>query len=515
MVAPMSVEDARTRTPLHPISPTALALVGCATLFWAVYPHLTQLNLDNFRDMLENHVWGIRWQWSNSKHPPLFGWLTALWFDIFPRTDFNYRLLAALNIGLTLVTMLAIARRFLTPDQQRAAVMVAIVIPPLGFAAFTYNANSAMLPFWAGTILFYLRVIERRQWPDAAALGALAAGAILSKYFAGVLLLALFCHALSNRRTRAILASRLTLLAAFVFCLLVAPHVLWLFRNDFTPITFAAAGQGDATAATQALRQLEFLIAQPLYALPGLAVLGLLRRPGDGAPLFDLGQVRAALGTVTGQALAWAGLLTVPVAMLLALIVGSPLTSNWTVPVFCVVPILLVLLLPAGIAARMRRWTVGLSLGFMALMLAISPIIRAEIIGRAAVNAAVPLAAIATAAGDLWTASHDGPVAFVAGDNDAVYAASFYLPARPQVVRDPDLSSQPWAPADKVAVHGLLIICSDPACIMVWDAHPDWRSEALGSATVPAVSGAGGPEHYTVHAWRAVFTPATRMEQDQ
>ena len=58
------------------MSSAALVLVVCATLFWTVYPQLTQLNLDPFRDMLENHAWGIRWQWGNSKHPPLFGWLT-------------------------------------------------------------------------------------------------------------------------------------------------------------------------------------------------------------------------------------------------------------------------------------------------------------------------------------------------------------------------------------------------------------------------------------------------------
>ncbi|MBO6639507.1 MAG: glycosyltransferase family 39 protein [Roseitalea sp.] len=511
----MPVEASLSGTRLHPISPAALALVGCATLFWAVYPHLTQLNLDTFLDMLENHVWGIRWQWGNSKHPPLYGWLTALWFEVFPRTDFSYRVFAALNIGVTLVIMLAIARRFLTPDQQRAAVMVSLVLPPLGFTAFTYNANSAMLPFWAGTILFYLRTIERRQWFDATALGAMAAAAILSKYFAAVLLFALFGHALCHRQTRAILASRLTLLAAATFCVLVAPHVVWLANNDFTPITFAATGQGDATATILASRQLEFLLAQPVYALPGLAVLGLLRRPGDGAPLFGWRDARCALSTVSGRAVVWAGLLTVPIAMLLALIVRSPLTSNWTVPVFCVVPILLALLLPIKIAERMRRWTIGLSLGFMAIMLAISPIIRGEIIGRAAVNAAVPLAAMAAAAGQLWDSRVERPVAVVSGAGNPAYAASFYLPSQPQLLYGPGFETQPWVTAAELADVGVMVVCTHEGCIDAWRSPKRWRIEPLGSANVPAVSGAGGPESYTVHAWRAVLVPAPQSEREQ
>jgi len=515
MHRPMAKANPNDSTPLQPLSPAALLLVGCATFFWSLYPHLTQLNLDMFLDMLENHVWGIRWQWGNSKHPPLYGWLTALWFDVFPRTDLSYRVFAALNIGVTLALMLAIARRFLTPAQQMLAVMAALAMPPLGFVAFTYNANSAMLPFWAGTILFYLRVIERRHWADAVLLGAFAAGAVLSKYFAAVLLLALLCHALAHRRTRAILASPLTLATTATFLVLVAPHIVWLVHNDFTPVTFAARGQGDASLDALARSQVEFLLAQPVYALPGLGLIALLRRPGDGGPLFAWRQVREALSTIGGSVLVWAGLLTVPLAMLLALIVGSPLTSNWSVPIFSVMPILLVLLMPQGIAERMRRWTVGLALGFMALMLAVSPIIRAQILERAHVNAAVPMAAMAKASAELWEARIKDPIAFVSGHGNPTYASSFYLPSQPHVLEGPDLAVRPWVSRDDLAEVGVLVICMSPACITPWESSRDWNVEPLGTAIVPAVTGAGGPETYTVHTWRAILSPSAAGDETQ
>ena len=482
-----------------------MGLAACVALFWAVYPQLTQLNLDTFLDMLENHVWGIRWQWGNVNHPPLFGWMTAAWFAVFPRSEIGYRVFAALNIGATLLIMLAIARRFLPPPGQVAAVMMAIVIPPLGFQAFTYNANSAMLPFWAGTVLFYLRVMEARRPLDGLLLGVCAAAAMLSKYYAAVLLMALMFHAVSHRQTRAIIATPVTVLAAGAFALLMAPHLVWLARNDFTPIVFAASGQGDASLAAQAYRQVEFLLAQPLYALPGIAMLGLLRRPGDGAPLFASGHAMAILGTARGRVLLWVGPAAVPVTMILALAIQSPLTSNWSIPVFCVVPVLLALLLPAPIAARMRGWAAGLSVGFMALMLAVSPIIGAQILERAHMNAAVPLRAIAEAAGALWSQETEYDLAFVAGQADPAYAASFYLDARPHVIDRPCIASQPWASADTLAEAGMLLVCMDPACLDAWRDDGHWRIEPLGRAQVPAVPGAGGPRSYSVHAWRAVL----------
>ena len=159
---------------LEPVSRTSLWLIVTLSAFWAVYAQLSNYNLDLYRDMLENHGLGIRWQWGGDKHPPLFGWLTASWFAIFPRSDLSYRVFAALNIGITLLLTLQVARRFLAPAMQQALVLSALVSPLLGFQAMTYNANAAMLPFWAAVILFYFRLWENRRLIDAAALGALA-----------------------------------------------------------------------------------------------------------------------------------------------------------------------------------------------------------------------------------------------------------------------------------------------------------------------------------------------------
>ena len=108
------------------------ALVLASVVFWTLYTDWSQYNLDQFGDMPENYAWGIRWQLGNPHHPPLFGWITAAWFLVFPRTDFAYHALAAANIALSLLVMLQIAKRYLGASQLVLSVAVALVLPLLG-----------------------------------------------------------------------------------------------------------------------------------------------------------------------------------------------------------------------------------------------------------------------------------------------------------------------------------------------------------------------------------------------
>ncbi|MEM8541484.1 MAG: glycosyltransferase family 39 protein, partial [Pseudomonadota bacterium] len=148
-------------------------------IFWALYANFSKYNLDTYRDMLENYSWGIRWQWGNSKHPPVFGWITAAWFEIFPRTNLAYRFLSSINIGVSLALMLLISSRYLNKNQQLATLAVALGLPLLGFVALDYNANSAMIPFWVASFLFYLRVLEKPNLIDGLALGLFAGLAMM------------------------------------------------------------------------------------------------------------------------------------------------------------------------------------------------------------------------------------------------------------------------------------------------------------------------------------------------
>lgn len=443
----------------------AYVLVLASFVFWTLYADWSQYNLDQFGDMLENYAWGIRWQLGNPHHPPLFGWITAAWFLIFPRTDIAYHAFAAANIALSLLVMLQIAKRYLRASQLVLSVTVALTLPLLGFMSITYNANSAMTPFWALTVLAYLRVVERGRPSGAILLGVFAALAMLAKYHSAVLLLALLVHSLADRETRPLWKTRLPPIALGAFALVLLPHVAWLVENDFAPFVFAVAEQGDRTLPNVAYREVEFGTAQILYALPGLAVLGLYRRWRDGCPLFDLRQFMTLTETQSGRALLAAGLLPVPLTMLLGLVLWVPLTSNWSVPFFIFTPVLLILLLPRELAERRPNTAPIFGAVFMAVLLALTPIIRHAIIAQGRNHADLPVAEIAAKADALWREHTDAPLRFVGGDSILSHGMAFYSAFQPQAIRGTDFEARSWIEPGAVERSGSMVLCLTPACV--------------------------------------------------
>ncbi len=334
---------------------------------------MSQVNLDPYGDMLETFAWGIAWQLGYFKHPPLMAWIAAGWFELFPRTNFFFYLLASFNVEATVLVMAAIATRYLSPRQITIAVVAAQLLPPLTFLGLTYNANSAMLPIWALSFLFYLRVLERRRLVDAAVLGLLLGLAMLAKYHSAVLVLALAIHVLADREVRPLLATPLPWISSAVALLVFAPHVIWLFGHDFWPVRFAATGQGGGGIGAHAYYAGEFVVSFIGYSLPGLAVVGLFRNFSDGGPLMDWQAVARLRGSVEGRALLAVAFLPFLLTMVLALAIAANLTSTWEIPFFFCIPILLTLLLPERIAERRAGRAPMVVTGIAALLFVAAP----------------------------------------------------------------------------------------------------------------------------------------------
>lgn len=442
----------------------AYALLFAIFVFWALYGQWSQYNLDHFGDMLENYGWGLRWQFGNDKHPPLFGWITAAWFEVFPRSDIAYRFLASANIAVSYLVMLHIAKRFVNSRQIVVALAIALSLPLLGFGALCYNANSAMLPFWALAFLAYLRILERGKPADALLLGLWAALAMLAKYYSAVLLLALLIHSLADPSARRLWRSLLPVGAGAVFAIVLTPHVIWLVHNDFMPITFAVAGQGDRTVSNVLSSQVEFLVAQILYILPGYGVAALHRRWRDGQPVFDRRQVSTLTETASGRALLSVGLLPIPLAMLLGLVAWAPLTGNWSLPYFIFVPILIVLQLPLPLVDRHPRTAPAFIIGFMACLLALSPVVRSIVLAEGRANADVPVEEIIHLADQRWFEMAGTPLMYVDGDRVLAFGATFYSRFNPQAFNGNAIRRGDWITRSDITEHGYMILCLRPKC---------------------------------------------------
>lgn len=433
-------------------------IIAVYVAFWTLQATLTSYNLDTHGDMVENFAWGIGWQLGYYKHPPFFAWTSALWFLVFPRANAFYYLLSTTSVAIAIWAMWRISTRFFNRDQQILLVASVFFLPPLTFLAQNYNATSAMLPLWALTFLFYLRLIERRSALDALLLGVVAALAILAKYHSIVLLMAIAAHGLLDRQVRPLLSTRLPWLTVLAGGLTLAPHLLWMIENDFVTVRYASQ-QGSGNWADAIAYALRFPAAAVLYALPVFLLLIPHRFLRDGQPLFALNQWRALGQSPQGRALISVTVLAPLLTLALGLALNAQVSSLWAIPFFVFLPFFLVTLLPAILAAR-QKFVVPIMIAiYAASLLTLAPWIKERSLQRARGNSATPLDMIAEAVQAQWRNTTGKPLPIVAGDNMVANAVSFYAPDRPYAIQQSSLEFTPWVTGDDTQKMGGVYIC--------------------------------------------------------
>ena len=153
-------------------------------------------------DMAEAWVWGQELQLGYFKHPPFWAWLTFAWFDIFPRANWSFYLLAALNAAAGLWGTWALAGLFLKDAERYAVILFLMLTPNYGFLALKFNANSILLSLWPWATFFFVRSLASRRTFDGVGLGLFAGLAMLSKYYTLLLLATFFLAALFSENRR-------------------------------------------------------------------------------------------------------------------------------------------------------------------------------------------------------------------------------------------------------------------------------------------------------------------------
>ena len=210
----------------------SIALFVIFVTIWTAYAVISAAPAAIHNDMAEAYVWGREFQLGYSKHPPFWAWIAGLWFEVFPRADWAFALLATLNAGLGLYGSWMLIGDFADGDRRLAAAVLLLLTPFYTFLALKYNANSIFLSLWPWTMHFFVRAIDNRRLSDAILFGLLMGMALLSKYFALILAATCFVAALVHPKWRAYFTSASPYVSVVVASLLLAPHVWWLARSD-------------------------------------------------------------------------------------------------------------------------------------------------------------------------------------------------------------------------------------------------------------------------------------------
>ena len=439
-------------------------IVSFCLIWWAVYS-FSRHYLDG-ADMVENYAWGQEWQWGTNKHPPLFGWIVAAWFTLFPASDWAYYLLEELNLGVAFFLMALAMRRVLPADKVLAAIVLTTLVSHFGpDSGYKYNANTAQLPFIAGFVWSMLHALEsrRRGWYIAA--GVFAAAALLTKYYVLVLFLAIGLGLLGGLRQRLADLSKGVILAIITAALLVTPHVIWSFQHGWPSLNYMHDAHEMENAATGWNAYYETIKGVFLFSVVALLAWGgaLIRLPARG--------LQHEPGPRLGlRILALSGGLT----LLASWVQDIDPVSSWLIPALLFLGWALLDLTPARFdtAALARR--IGI-IGICYLAATMAGSIWWEKRYQA-FPAPPPYALPQTLANDVTRLYHETygqSLQYAAGTFPLPYDLSFYSADHPHGLYGLDLGHSPWIDAHALQAGNKAVICgtlssntpSDPKCI--------------------------------------------------
>jgi 4-amino-4-deoxy-L-arabinose transferase-like glycosyltransferase len=460
-----------------------VAFAGLWMLFWQI----STATVDVHYDASEALIWAQHFAFGY-KHPPLTGWLFALWFSAFPRQQWAADLLNVTTNAAALAVTWRLMRDHLDKNRALFGLFALMLVPLYDVKAEVLNANTVMTPFWAAALLFYLRARRGLGSIDAFLAGAFASLAMLGKYWA-VFLFAGMAVAALTPGARRFWRSAVPYLMAAGAAVVIAPHVWWVLTQSGASVEFAESVVSRASFGATLAKSANYILGCVAYVVGPLIFWAALRPS------------RAALADTVwpvedDRRRAWI-LLLVPLLAPALLNLVSPyrLTAAWTSPNWAVLPI--VLYAPRALCIDDRA---AARAGLAALLVTLAIVLASPVVAWVRLTNGPDLnRPHFRQVAELGQALAGRPVALIWGSEGIVSGLPFYLPDARRLTADP-LSE---AGRGAIATEGLLIVCvtGDGLCRQTAEAFAASGARTTGATLTRSFLGfSGQPVNYQITA---------------
>ena len=189
-------------------------------------------------DSMEAITWGELISFGTNKHPPLSGWLADGFYHLFFQHDFAIYLLGILCIAIGLIYTYKLASCFLDSKKAICATLIITSSSYYSYLVFYYNFNCNILAMalWPALVYYFYKSTKFDKIKDWVKYGVVAALCFLAKYqiiflFFGIFLYLLLCE-------RKYFKKKGLYIAFIVGFMLILPHLIWLYQNDFFPFNY-------------------------------------------------------------------------------------------------------------------------------------------------------------------------------------------------------------------------------------------------------------------------------------
>lgn len=239
-------------------------------VLWSLMP-LWRLSLP--MDTQEAIVWGKYCLWGTTKHPPFSGWVAYPFWQLFGQWDGAMYILSQIFVLLGVIYIYKLARCFLNEDHAILATLLQFGITYYGFSSVEFNVNVVSLALWPMCAYYFWQAYTKDKWLDWLLFGVLVGINLLNKYVGGILLIAFGIFVISDKNIVKLIKNIKVYFAAIIALKVIAPHVWWLWQNDFEAfnyITGRSHGGNIVSFWRHLVYPLKFFGAQLLFAAPAL-----------------------------------------------------------------------------------------------------------------------------------------------------------------------------------------------------------------------------------------------------
>ena len=235
---------------------------------WILVPTITNLNLP--LDTIEALAWGSNLSWGYEKHPPMSALMAEIIFNFFGNNDWAYYLLSQICVSIALIYVWKFANLFFKSNFYALCSSISLVgIYFYNFTTPEFNVNVCLLPFWSLAVYFSWKALNKDNISDFILMGIFMAFGFLTKYLFIYLIVAIkFIFLIKIIKDKKFNYNYF--IPGIVFFVLITPHLIWLFKNEFITLSYALARTGieEKIILDHIYNPLIFLLKQFLILLP-------------------------------------------------------------------------------------------------------------------------------------------------------------------------------------------------------------------------------------------------------
>ena len=393
-------------------------------IIWTLVPSLTNKNLP--LDTIEALAWGSNLDWGFNKHPPMSAFFSEVFFQIFGSQDWAYYLLSQIFVLIAFYYVFKFASEVF--GDIKLSLISVLLLESIYFYNFTtpeFNVNVCQLPFWSLVVYYSWKIYQAREikFADCFLIGLFAALGFLSKYLFIYLLISidlLFIYLIFIKKTKKFDFKYIVTIEVFI--VLLVPHLIWLYNNDFITVYYGLKRTG--LEGSNVLDHLKFpiifLVKQIGILIPFFFLVYLLTK-----------KIKFKINLKDKKLLFLIFVSFLPIVLMFvtSIITGSKIRTMWMTPFYLFFGVLFVYLIQSQINFKKLN---SFLYGFLFLFF-LSPILystesiiktdkRTDYLGKE----------IAAKIQIVWDQDFDKEIQFVTGNEWNAGNLSYHLESRPK-----------------------------------------------------------------------------------